>query len=58
MEVQITTLQKKNSKIMNSADDPGSWKKKGQDERNVYQRPRKTKEQTNMNDNWKKLIAE
>ena len=43
---------------MNSADDPGSWKKKGQDERNVYQRPRKTKEQTNMNDKWKKLIEE
>jgi len=43
---------------MNSADDPGSWKKKGQDKRNVYQRPRKTKEQTKMNDNWKKLIAE
>ena len=29
-----------------SEDDSGSWKNNGEDARNVYQRPRKTKEQT------------
>ena len=32
-----------------SADDPGSWKQNGEDARNVYQRPRRTKGQTEMN---------
>ena len=32
-----------------SEDDPGSWKKNGEDARNVYQRPRRIKEQTEMN---------
>ena len=34
---------------IDSEDDPGSWKKNGEDARNVYQRPRRTKEQTKMN---------
>ena len=29
-----------------SEDDPGSWKKNGEDARNVYQRPTRIKEQT------------
>ena len=33
----------------NSEDNPGSWKQNGEDARNVYQRPRRTKEQTEMN---------
>ena len=33
-----------------SEDDPGSWKQKREDARNVYQRPR-TKEQTNRDSN-------
>ena len=38
-------------KIQNnySEDDPGSQKENGEDARNVYQRPRRTKEQTEMN---------
>ena len=31
---------------MNNKDDLGSWENNGEDARNVYQRPRKTKEQT------------
>ena len=41
-----------------SEDDPGSWKQKREDARNVYQRPRKTKEQTEMNNTLKESIAE
>ena len=37
-----------------SEDDPGSWEKNGgkdwEDARNVYQRPRRTKEQTNRDE--------
>ena len=33
-----------------SEDDPGSWKQNGEDTRNTYQRPRRTKEQVEMND--------
>jgi len=36
-----------------SADDPGSWKQNGEDARNVYQRPRRTKAQTEMNNSLK-----
>ena len=32
-----------------SEDDPGNWKQNGEDARNVYQSPRRTKEQTEMN---------
>ena len=35
---------------IDSEDDPGSWKKNGEDARNVYQRPRRTKEQTNRDE--------
>ena len=34
---------------IDSEDDPGSWKKNGEDARNVYQRPRRNKKQTEMN---------
>ena len=40
-----------------SEDDSGSWKNNGEDARNVYQRPRKTKEQTEMNNTLKESIA-
>ena len=30
---------------IDSEDDPGSWKKNGEDARNVYQRHKRTKEQ-------------
>ena len=33
-----------------SEDDPGSQKNNGEDARNVYQRPTRTKEQTETND--------
>ena len=44
-EVEIANTQKK---IQNddSVDDPGSQKQNREDARNVYQRPRRTKEQT------------
>ena len=32
-----------------SKDDPGSWEKNGEDARNIYQSPKRTKEQTEMN---------
>ena len=35
-----------------SEDDPGSWKQNGEDTRNVYQRPRRTKEQTNRGEQY------
>ena len=38
-----------------SEDDPGSQKKNGEDARNVYQRPGRTKEQTEMNDKITKM---
>ena len=40
-----------------SEDDPGSWKKNGEDARNVYQRPRKNKNQTEMNSTVKGLSS-
>ena len=33
-----------------SEDDPGSWENNGEDARNVYQRPTRTKEQTNRDE--------
>ena len=33
-----------------SEDDPGSWKKNGDYATNVYQRPRRTKEQINTDE--------
>ena len=33
----------------NDSDDPGSWENNGEDVRNVYQRPTRTKEQTEVN---------
>ena len=35
-----------------SEDDPGSWKKNGEDARNAYQRPRRTKEQTDRDERY------
>ena len=47
-EVEVGNLPEKN-RIQNndSEDDPGSQKKNGEEARNVYQRPRRTKEQRN-----------
>ena len=49
-EVEVGNLPEKN-RIQNndSEDDPGSQKKNGEEARNVYQRPRRTKEQKEMN---------
>ena len=57
MKWRQATFQKR---IQNndSEDDSGSWKNNGEDARNVYQRPRKTKEQTEMNNTLKESIAE
>ena len=41
-------MQSARKRIQNndSEDDPGSWRKNGEDAINVYQRPTRTKEQT------------
>ena len=52
-EVEIGKLQKKKkNRFQNndSEDNPGSQKNNGKDARNVYQRPRKTKEQINRDE--------
>ena len=45
-------MQPPRKRIQNndSEDDPGSQKKNGEDSRNVYQRPRSTKAQTNRDE--------
>ena len=48
-EAELGNLPGKEFQNNNSEDDPGSQKKKGEDARNVYQRPRRTKEQINRN---------
>ena len=55
MKWREATFQKNDSE-----DDPGSWKKNGEDVRNVYQRPRRTKEQTNRDEQYtrNRLMAE
>ena len=45
-EVEIAKTQKKKNQNDDSEDDPGSQKQNRKDARNVYQRPRRTKEQT------------
>ena len=47
-EVEIGNLPEKRIQN-NDSEDPGSLKQNGEDARNVYQRPRRTKEQTKMN---------
>ena len=44
-------MQYSRKRIQNNdrEDDPGSWKQNGENARNVYQSPRRTKEQTEMN---------
>ena len=51
-EVNTGNIPEKEFRIMivkMIQDHPGFWKKNGEDARNVYQRPRRTKEQTEMN---------
>ena len=51
-KVEIGNLPENEFRIMivkMIQDHPGFWKKNGEDARNVYQRPRRTKEQTEMN---------
>ena len=58
---QATFQEKKKIQNNYSEDDPGSQKENGEDARNVYQRPRRTKEQTNRDElyiHWKESIAE
>ena len=45
-EVEIGNLPEKRIQN-NDSEDPGSLKQNGEDARNAYQRPRRTKEQTN-----------
>ena len=47
-------------KIQNndSENDPGSQKKNGEDIRNVYQRPGRTKEQTEMSNTLKESVTD
>ena len=45
MKWRQENFQKKNQNN-DSKDDPGSWANNGEDASNVYQRPRRTKEQT------------
>ena len=47
-EVEIGNLPEKRIQN-NDSEDPGSLKQNGEDARNVYQRPRRTKEQTKIN---------
>ena len=44
-EVEICTLPEKEFRII-SEDDPGSWRKNAEDAIHVYERPTRTKEQT------------
>ena len=47
-EVEMGNLPEKRIQNNDSGDDPGSWENNGEDARNVYQRPGKTKEQTEI----------
>ena len=38
-----------------SKDDPGSQENNGEDARNVYERPTRTREQTNMNNTLERI---
>ena len=44
-EGDIGYLPEKRIKYKHSEDDPGSWGQNGEDARNIYQRPRRTKQQ-------------
>ena len=46
-EVEIGNLPEKRIQNNDSENDPRSWENNGEDARNVYQRPIRTKEQTN-----------
>ena len=48
-EVEIGNIPEKRIHNNDSEDDSGSWKNNREDARKVYQRLRKTKEQTEMN---------
>ena len=48
-EVEIGNIPEKRIQNNDSEDDSGSWKNNREDARKVYQRLRKTKEQTEMN---------
>ena len=48
-EVEKGNLPEKEFQNNGSKDDLGSWENNGEDARNVYQRPTRTKEQTNRN---------
>ena len=54
MKWRQATFPKKRIQNSDSEDDPGSWEKNGgkewEDARNVYQRPRRTKEQINRDE--------
>ena len=47
-EVEMGNLPEKRIQNNDSGDDPGSWENNGEDARNVYKRPGKTKEQTEI----------
>ena len=49
-EGEISNLSEKRIQNNDSKDDPGSKKQNGEDARNVCQRPRRNKEQTNRDE--------
>ena len=49
-EAELGNLPGKEFQNNNSEDDPGSQKMKGEDARNVYQRPRRNKEESINNE--------
>ena len=51
MQQKQANFQKK-VQYNDSEDDPRSWKKNGENVRNVYQRPRRTKEQINRDEQY------
>ena len=51
-KVEIGNLPEKKIQNNDSEDDPGSRENNGEDARNVYQRPRKTKKQVNRDEQY------
>ena len=55
MQWRQATFQKKKIQNNDSKDDPGSWKNNGEEARNIYQRPRRTKEHREMNNTLEEI---
>ena len=55
--MEIHKLSEKRSENKDSKDDPESRENNGEGARNVYQRPRRTKEQTEMNNTLERISS-